>query len=360
MRKYRKWVLTLGIMAATPGIVSAANPLAKFFGKTSGTTTASARTASASRQPSSRAVNQRVAENIALALRSAKLNGYEMEVEFSKGVCTLTGKIGSAAQKAKATSVVRSVRGVLQVDNRLQVIGGSRSPFGGTRGVRQAGFNSSKRGGGVRRIGYDSPAARGGAIQNNQKMAESIAKSLSKAGLSGYDIEIRYQNGAVMLIGAVSSSQQKMRAEQVVKQIPGIRQVHNRLVVGEQAGPQRPNRQPFPRRPIVPASAAYPQPMPAPQGYSHGGPGAQQMVYNQANLPATSWPSYAAYPNYAQVAYPKQYSASAWPYIGPFYPYPQVPLGWRQVQLEWDDGYWNLNFRSRTDRWWWFLNPKNW
>ena len=28
------------------------------------------------------------------------------------------------------------------------------------------------------------------------------------------------------------------------------------------------------------------------------------------------------------------------PYIGPFYPYPQVPLGWRKVQLEWDDsGY---------------------
>ena len=78
------------------------------------------------------------------------------------------------------------------------------------------------------------------------------------------------------------------------------------------------------------------------------------------NLPEYAWPSYASYPNYSQVAYPKDYSASAWPYIGPFYPYPQVPLGWRQVQLEWDDGSWNLNFRPRTDKWWWFMNPKNW
>ena len=78
------------------------------------------------------------------------------------------------------------------------------------------------------------------------------------------------------------------------------------------------------------------------------------------NMPEHAWPSYASYPNYSQVSYPKEYSPSAWPYIGPFYPYPQVPLGWRKAQLEWDDGYWNLNFNPRTDRWWWFLNPENW
>ena len=78
-------------------------------------------------------------------------------------------------------------------------------------------------------------------------------------------------------------------------------------------------------------------------------------IDDEAHLPA-----YAQYPNYAAVTYPSQYAASAWPYIGPFYPYPQVPLGWRKAQLEWDDGYWNLNFRARTDKWWWFLNPQNW
>jgi hypothetical protein len=69
--------------------------------------------------------------------------------------------------------------------------------------------------------------------------------------------------------------------------------------------------------------------------------------YDHPSLPGYAWPTYAASPNYAAVTYPKQYSASAWPYIGPFYPYPQVPLGWRKVTLKWDDGWWNLDFKAK-------------
>jgi len=69
--------------------------------------------------------------------------------------------------------------------------------------------------------------------------------------------------------------------------------------------------------------------------------------YDHANMPGYAWPSYAASPNYAALSYPQQYSAAAWPYIGPFYPYPQVPLGWRKVTLEWDDGWWFLDFQSK-------------
>lgn len=65
------------------------------------------------------------------------------------------------------------------------------------------------------------------------------------------------------------------------------------------------------------------------------------------NMPNYAWPSYAASPNYAALQYPTQYSPTAWPYIGPFYPYPQVPLGWRRVSLEWDDGWWFLDFDDR-------------
>ena len=69
--------------------------------------------------------------------------------------------------------------------------------------------------------------------------------------------------------------------------------------------------------------------------------------YDHPNMPGYAWPSYASHPNYAAVTYPKQYSPTAWPYIGPFYPYPQVPLGWRRVCLEWDDGWWFLDFNAR-------------
>ena len=78
----------------------------------------------------------------------------------------------------------------------------------------------------------------------------------------------------------------------------------------------------------------------------HGGmmPG----QFNHHNLPDYAWPSYAAHPNFAQVSYPRSYSPSAWPYIGPFYPYPQVPLGWRKVTLEHSNGWWWLDFDDGT------------
>ena len=80
------------------------------------------------------------------------------------------------------------------------------------------------------------------------------------------------------------------------------------------------------------------------------GGGVAPARYDQPYMPNYAWPSYAAYPNYAQVAYPRQYSPTAWPYIGPFYPYPQVPPGWRKVTLEWDDGWWMLDFKDHRHR----------
>ena len=83
-----------------------------------------------------------------------------------------------------------------------------------------------------------------------------------------------------------------------------------------------------------------------PEAYGPQGPLPGQ--YNQPNLPNHAWPAYANYPNYAQVSYPRAYSPSAWPYIGPFYPYPQVPMGWRKVTLEHDNGSWWLDFDDGT------------
>ena len=86
---------------------------------------------------------------------------------------------------------------------------------------------------------------------------------------------------------------------------------------------------------------------PIPTTMPGSGPGAVPARFDNPRMPGYAWPSYAAHPNYAGVTYPNQYSANAWPYIGPFYPYPQVPLGWRKVTLEWDDGWWFLDFRSK-------------
>jgi hypothetical protein len=99
----------------------------------------------------------------------------------------------------------------------------------------------------------------------------------------------------------------------------------------------------------MPMGAGMRGPMGGSGGAGMGGAGGMPVPVrgDGPNMPNYAWPSYASYPNYAALQYPTQYSPTAWPYIGPFYPYPQVPLGWRRVSLEWDDGWWWLDFDER-------------
>lgn len=69
-------------------------------------------------------------------------------------------------------------------------------------------------------------------------------------------------------------------------------------------------------------------------------------------MPPYAWPTYAPHNNYSRVAYPQTYPASAFPFIGPFYPFPKVPPGYRSIKLEWEDGAWYYG-RTATHRDWW-------
>ena len=77
-----------------------------------------------------------------------------------------------------------------------------------------------------------------------------------------------------------------------------------------------------------------------------GGPGMQPP------LPPYAWPTYAPYNNYSRVAYPTLYKHDAFPFIGPVYPFPKIPLGWRAVTLQWMDGYWWYGRKATGHDWW--------
>ncbi|MCH9654923.1 MAG: BON domain-containing protein [Planctomycetes bacterium] len=384
MKRYRKWVLTLGIMAVTPGITMA-GPF-DFLNKKSEETSSTAVSGKLS-------TNQRVANEIADTLRKARLTGYNMEIEYNKGVAVLTGKIPTAAQKTQATRLLSRINGVSRVDNRLEVsqpatnqvptLGkqtkkSSLNPFRKPGDITQASVSDPFLKGSLKQAQFERSAENQGSnVQtishkesrrpavNNQQMAEQIAKALGPVLASAHDVEIRFKNGTAILQGAIGSPREKQMATQIAQRVPGVRKIDNRLQV-LQSAPQQTSmiqptnyknyQAPHPGQGGHPAMAPHPGQGGAPQP----GMGAANNVYNSPHLPEGAWPTYANYPNYAQVSYPSEYSASAFPYIGPFYPYPQVPLGWREAQLEWDDGSWKLNFRPRTERWWWFMNPKNW
>lgn len=348
MRKYGKWALTLGLLAAMPGLTFAA-------GEAQGPRSAG--------QAGATSPNQAKANEIAKALKAAGVKGKGIELEYQNGVVVISGQVSDPAMRTAAERTISRVPGVSSVSNQLTV----------AKSTAAVATRSTEMPGGVVQAGGAERAGdRRGKIQkvnyggDNQAVAEQIGSALASAGLEGYDVEIRYSNGVCTLAGEVDSPAQKARAHQLVSQVPGVESVSNQLRV---AG-MRPQAGPYgqPGNPYMMAGyqgpAGAPMPMgpgvPAPPGYGHPGAGSPQAIYNQPNLPEHAWPAYAQYPNYAAVNYPSQYSASAFPYMGPFYPYPQVPMGWRDATLRWDDGQWNLQFNQRTDKWWWFMHPKNW
>lgn len=249
------------------------------------------------------------------------------------------------------------------------------------------------------------------SMADNQKVAQYIADRLGEK-YPANSIHVKYNGGEVTLAGEMNSPQQMNEALQYVSSLTGVVKVVNNMKISQAVNqplqvssaviaPEKailpsetmpvtaplPTVNPLPRQePVIsPVSGilesgrptlapyaqngdtpaplntyameqAYPQQTYANQGqpmhYNQPMPmGVQNATtarYDQPNLPNYAWPSYAANPNYAQVAYPRNYCPESAPYIGPFYPYPQVPLGWRKVTMEWHDGWWWLDFDDGT------------
>jgi hypothetical protein len=215
-------------------------------------------------------------------------------------------------------------------------------------------------------------SALAGGPSRNQATADAVAGTLrTNPALAVAPVQIEAREGLVTLAGTVASSALKADALARTRAVPGVTGVIDRLrVTGD------PRVQP----------AQY-QPTQVAMGFHHGGHGghggmidggtvieggmAPEGVVSDANLggpmpegpaipgatqasspsyPNYAWPSYAPYPNFSAVGYPTVYPWQAWPNIGPFYPYPEVPLDWRAVTLRWDDGLWWLDFKKHYTR----------
>lgn len=212
----------------------------------------------------------------------------------------------------------------------------------------------------------------------DETIAKRIARDLQRSGrLQGYKIGVKVRDGKAWLLGEVANAEQSRAATKIARQRGAIRDVVNKLTIGDRrregVSKTSASSQPLAASDLAPAmqdrlastrqanaharqnhagvpggyvgggSAPMGRPIPA---YVPAGTGAARARFDEPYMPGYAWPSYASYPNYAALTYPRQYSPTAWPYIGPFYPYPQVPLGWRKVELEWDDGWWFLDFKE--------------
>lgn len=245
-----------------------------------------------------------MASNVAQVLKeSGRLKGYAVGVKYEDGVAWLEGRVTSEEQSATAAELARQVSGVAHVINKLEIV---------------------------------APEP---AIQETSNK-EMMLASLEQAGVG--EAPARLPPNPSAMPAAMPTANRGMprpmaRTAGIQARMPQGQMQQRQMHPGQmqQGRMQQGQVQPAQYGAGYAGGAM-------PQGQSTAG--AQGASYDQANMPNYAWPSYAAHPNYAAVSYPKQYSAAAWPYIGPFHPYPQVPLGWRKVTLEWDDGWWNLDF----------------
>ncbi len=201
---------------------------------------------------------------------------------------------------------------------------------------------------------------------HNQAVAENIGRHLRQSGqLRGYRIDVSFQDGTAELSGQVAGAGQRDEALRIVRGVPGVQNVRDLLTVAGDATvrpaqalqpppgvPVPPNLDPskMPQAPVIPPQEGG-GPVAEPTPIFQAPPGAAQQ-YNPPRMPPYAWPTYAPYNNYSRVGYPSLYPYQSWPFIGPMYPFPKIPLGWRSVTLQWMDGCWWYG-RTATGHDWW-------
>lgn len=206
------------------------------------------------------------------------------------------------------------------------------------------------------------------AVNPNQSLADDVAYRLRSGGnAAGADVSILAQEGIVTLNGTAKDATQKAKLVADAKSVTGVVVVRDNIrtvatgVVQVQdppigLAPVAPTPLGLTGTPLAaPLAPASPGPVsfnpivePAPLGV----PGQAAPDMQAPNLPPYAWPTYAPYNNVSRVAYPQAYPYNAFPFIGPYYPFPKVPLGWRKVTLEWDDGHWYLGRQSAPHDYW--------
>jgi len=270
--------------------------------------------------------NQETAQRIAANLqRSGELQAYRIGIRVEDSTATLEGTVTDLRQMNAALRIAASTPGVKRVINRLSL---GSAPAEAANSTPEAH---------PRLLSTQAPMQASPAAAFGPQVIHTVADEPKGSPVApAVPSSMIRQDSAAKPLQRIDAAEPVALAphQEVAPTAPAGQVVLVPVAVA--AG-----NQPIPIAYLQPAPGGA---APMPQYVSPVAAGAAPMTYNQPYLPNYAWPSYAAYPNYAALTYPRQYSPTAWPYIGPFYPYPQVPLGWRKVSLEWHDGWWFLDF----------------
>lgn len=269
-------------------------------------------------------ITDSIVEALSQAKSAGDLRGFDLDVSTVNGDVWIRGSVSNQRQKALVLEAARQTVGVVQVIDDIAIVDKSKPKAGSEN-----------------KVGTVLPASTETPLPVPLPQAQAPVSEFDSTPPAGSAHRMARSNQAV----STEVTNQPAAVPPQSASMPTM--AYPVQAMPMQAVPMHAGPQPMVQGQMVgyPMQGAGGAPVPMHYASSEIGMGAPR--YDQPNLPNYAWPTYAAYPNYAAVTYPKQYSPSAWPYIGPFYPYPQVPLGWRKVSLQWDDGLWYLDFTSK-------------
>lgn len=128
-------------------------------------------------------------------LTADDVSGTAIDVDVRNSMITLTGKVHSEAEKAKAEQVAKSIEGVAGVKNMLQIVPKSQEKM-----VEQA----------------------------DDQIENKVEAALKTQGFTGVEVE-SVNKGLVVLKGKTDSIGRELGAIEATVKVPGVKRVSSRI-----------------------------------------------------------------------------------------------------------------------------------
>jgi hyperosmotically inducible protein len=165
------------------------------------------------------------------------VKAYRIDVDTKDRVVTLKGEVDTAAAKARAVELARSVEGVRDVVDQTAIVAGVTPP-GGLDDKAAATTGEIKRDADrkvdeAQKKASDATRDVGEATKDAALTAAVKTKFLADTKISGLKIDVDTHNNVVTLSGTVPTAAEKSLAAKVAKETDGVKSVVNNLKIGK-------------------------------------------------------------------------------------------------------------------------------
>lgn len=148
-----------------------------------------------------------------------------INVSTRNAVVTLSGFVGSEAQRQEALEIARNTDGVVRVEDRLQMAASAHA-------------GSAAESGAAATTGTVTEAARNAAdtVDDAQLTAKVQAKYFVDDLVKGRRIDVDTRDGVVTLSGEVATEEERAQALRLAREIDGVKRVEDHLQVMAASG----------------------------------------------------------------------------------------------------------------------------